>query len=116
MDMNLLLEYRRDFWGDTVPSARDKRAKLQDLLTTANRKYVKLLSRNEIEPNQEAPFAFVVGGKRFCEKAFVNLLGLADATGHKSKAWRKAVGKFTGYDLIRLYKFDRNEPTTLHYF
>jgi hypothetical protein len=96
MDMNLLLEYRRDFWGNGTLSAKDKRAKLHDVLTTASREYVKLLSINEIEPNLEAPFAFVAGGKRFCEKAFVNLLGLADSTGYKSKAWNQAVQRFKG--------------------
>jgi hypothetical protein len=106
MDMNLLKEYRDNFWGDNVNtlSSNDKRDKIHSELEVANREYFRLLGRGEIEQNDDTPFAFVAGGRRFCEKAYVNLLGLADNTGHKGKTWRKVVKKFTGiYTFINKY-------------
>lgn len=42
---------------------------------------------------------FKVGGKQVCEKAFANIIGMADANGFKNKVWNDVAKNFKSSSL-----------------
>jgi hypothetical protein len=93
--------FRRDFWG-SVPTGADRRVKIQHALSVANKNFNHLLQLGAISATDyKRPFLFRVGETEVCEKAFVNLLGLADIKGHKPKTWLEEVSIFFGtFEII----------------
>lgn len=79
---------RTKFWGDR-PTRKERREKIKDALREARRKYLLNASlEGEVDQAQfPGQLCFVVGGVQVCEKAFANILGMADTNGFKNKAW-----------------------------
>lgn len=47
-------------------------------------------------PAKDGSFLFLINSQEVCEKAFVNILGVSDTNGHKSKTWNHERLKFLG--------------------
>lgn len=91
-----LQQHRKEFWG-SEPSARERRAKMQNALQAAREEYDEKVYRGDINPTDyKKKLFFKMGDVELCEKAFVNLLGLATVTGFKTRVWREEVDIFLG--------------------
>jgi hypothetical protein len=100
MDIFSLGRFRSNFWGD-VPNAKDRREKIQNELAKARAEYDKRLAVGSIVlQDYKTPLVFSVNGNIVCEKAFVNILGIADRLGNKSKTWIDEVDIFLGKCLL----------------
>ena len=96
MTLRTIARLRHQFWGK-VPNREERRAKIETLLLEARRQYNERSQRKEIDPSKYSNWlCFVVDGQVVCEKAFVNMLGLADNRGAVSKVWRDEVRALTG--------------------
>ena len=96
MNVSHLAAYRHNFWS-TGPSAKERREKIHQELQKANSKYLQLLASGLLAgEDHKTPFVFMANGKAVCEKAFVNILALADNKGNKSKTWTDEVAIFLG--------------------
>jgi len=86
---------RKTFWEDR-PSASARREKMFRILQNARRDYLTRCASQEFDssiyPNQ---LCFVLNdGTLVCEKAFVNVLGMANAKGEKQKTWKSTLSNF----------------------
>lgn len=67
-----------------------RRQNIRDELAKARGLYLEKIKRGDskgVVRNGDLQFVFIVEGREVCEKAYVNLLGLADAKGHRTKMW-----------------------------
>ena len=102
MQFDVLLKFRESFWGEMgtkAPNAATKRLRIAKEIATARRQYtdhVELHGRSEVDDSKNN-LLFMIDGEAICEKAFVNILGLADSNGQKSKMWNHEVSKFFGW-------------------
>jgi hypothetical protein len=103
--LHSVYEFRKQFWGDK-PGPHERRALIQSELIKANKEYLKRLYSGDIiiEKNKDVrPFIFLVGEKEVCEKAFVNLLGIANFQGYKTKVWNDEVDIFQGNCFLSIH-------------
>ncbi len=99
--LDTIFAHRLRFWGRTVLNARERRDKIRDELQIAHNEYNKRCSENKLKVDSgKSPFIFMAGGKQFCEKAYVNLLGIANYEGFKTKTWNAEVKIFLGKVLF----------------
>ena len=99
--MKNFAEYRIKFWGNH-PTGEDRRNKINIALQTARDEYVRR-GRATSKDQEESGFVFIVGGKDVCEKAFANLLGLADLNGSKGRMW---------YDCLKIFNGEKVKEST----
>ena len=97
MDVRHLLDFRLAFWGKKAPSSKEKRAKIREALKRASDEYNNLLATKDITiQDYKTPFAYRASGNLVCEKAFVNMLGMADSKGNKGKMWKNEMAIYLG--------------------
>jgi hypothetical protein len=97
VDVRDLLDFRLAFWGKKAPSSKEKRAKIREALKRASDEYNNLLpTKNIMIQDYKTPFAYRAFGKLVCEKAFVNMLGMADLKGNKGKMWKNEMAIYLG--------------------
>ena len=74
-----------------------RREHIANELQRARHQYLDKLQRVGVADKRKNDnnFTFIVNGKEVCEKAFVNVIGIADLNGHKSKMWNHEVIKFS---------------------
>lgn len=102
MEPATMMKYRELFWGEesaAPPTAKLRREKIQCELKKAWQKYAAMHRGHENtspDDKDRTHFMFTIDDKAICEKAYVNILGLADTKGHKSKMWKHEVDKFFG--------------------
>ena len=90
------MQYRRRFWK-SEPNASERRANIIAELTRASTDYAAMLKAGAIKEGEfESPFVYRVNNKVVCEKAFVNVIGMADINGFKLKTWIHEEAIFTG--------------------
>ena len=98
--MSTLLKYRERFWGTgaSVVTGSMRRERIKKELQRARQQYLDKLQRVGVvdKRKNDNNFTFTVNKNEVCEKAFVNVLGIADLNGHKSKMWNHEVQKFKG--------------------
>jgi hypothetical protein len=103
LNINILLPFRERFWGDN-PKPSTRREKIRRELSLANIEYTERLRYQlEVKSQYKKPFVFHVDGKEVCEKAFVNILGIADFNGQKTRLWNGEVSSFLGNSLYILF-------------
>lgn len=84
------------FWGKR-PRGSARREKIQQALRDASKVFQTRLSLKQIDASKYSrPFVFLANDVEMCEKAYVNLLGLADSNGYKLKTWINEVDIFLG--------------------
>jgi len=87
ISISTAVEFRKRVWGKH-PSAKQRRKIIQHELREANIEFNKEVLLGTLHQSEcSTPFVFLVHGKSMCEKSYVNLLGLADNKGYKSKIW-----------------------------
>ena len=70
---------------------------MKEEFSKARAQYLQKLERGGTpSPAKHGSFLFLINSQEACEKAFVNILGLADTNGHKSKTWNHERSKFLG--------------------
>ena len=101
MQFSTLVKYRESFWGEegtNAPNAATRRRRIAKEIAKARNQYVErveLYGRSDHDKHRDN-LLFQIDGEDVCEKAFVNILGLADSKGQKSKIWSHEVAKFFG--------------------
>ena len=91
-----LFELREDFWSK-IPNGRQRREKIYKALVTARKEFNNRLCNNEIRASDFPDrLCYVLDGRYVCEKAYVNMLGCANAKGEKPKMWDEVKKSFAG--------------------
>jgi hypothetical protein len=104
MRFEQLTVHREKFWGGKPPTAKVRREKIGRILKEAREEYFKRLESQggavKTNAKREDNLLFVIDKEEVCEKAYVNILGLASSKGDKSKMWNDEVSKFFGMYFI----------------
>lgn len=101
MELDHMLKCRKEFWGDLKskpPNAKTRRQRIAKELRKARDQYQARVERiGKAEGDKVSNnLLFQIDGEEVCEKAFINVLGLADRNGQKSKMWNHEIAKFFG--------------------
>ena len=88
MTFSGVIDLRMKFWGND-PGRKEAREKIRDALLEARRTYLLHASLDDVINPTDFPgqLCFKVGGLQVCEKAFANIVGMADGNGFKNKVW-----------------------------
>ena len=90
-----MVDCRTKFWNDT-PTAKLRRQRIRNILREAREEFDTRCQEKTIDPSDfPNSFVFLLEGKIICEKAFVNLIGLANCDGEKTRPWINEVRNFS---------------------
>ena len=91
-----MVKKRSAFWSKK-PNREQRRAKIETILKEARQAYLDLSAKGTIDPCQHPnKLVFFIDGSVVCEKAYVNMLGLANDKGAISKVWKDQARLVTG--------------------
>ena len=88
MTLRTLYNKRYHFWSKE-PTGEQRRAKIETILKEARKEFIERSANGGIDPRQHRnKMVFLLDGEIVCEKAYANMLGLANDNGAVSKVWR----------------------------
>ena len=98
-----LCAYREKIWMSR-PKPEARRKLIQNELKTAHQEFLMRLNSGGIKGSEYSePFYFKINSKEVCEKAFTNVLGLADKAGNIFIPWKEESAIFQGKIALATY-------------